>query len=405
MLKKINFEHKIESYALMLLAVMPMIITPWQGDVYQRGKLIFTIIITGIAVIRQILHRKLLPEKFTVVELTLLAMAALLIASYFTSVNQQISLWGIKHSPEGLISLLLYLVIFYLFYRSFRFNSWLVEVVLISASLISLLGVLQFLEIVPALEKLFPAAWAQNSTLSTIGNRNFVGTYCTLILPIVIGHILYSRKWHGYIYCICLFMFLIISLTRSAYLAFGMYMFIFLILSLKTPSHLRRFMLVIFITVMLFIVLNNLGDKAIADRLRLLMHDIFNFTNGDAGSKRVLIWQKTAAFLFNRPLFGHGPDTFGVLMQQHDMQIELYFTKVHNELMQMVVTLGIPYTLLYLGLFFGAIKRCYKKLKHSDLHKVLFCCLIGYFIQANFNISMITGAAVYWSFLGIAYVD
>ena len=107
--------------------------------------------------------------------------------------------------------------------------------------------------------------------------------------------------------------------------------------------------------------------------------------------------------MFDYPVLGSGPDTFGKMLKEHTgLEIALY-SKAHNEYLQIAITLGYPFLLVYLSLIGIVLLRLLKKaFKTGDILAIsLFCCIIGYLIQALFNISVISTAPIYWGMLGI----
>jgi putative inorganic carbon (HCO3(-)) transporter len=81
--------------------------------------------------------------------------------------------------------------------------------------------------------------------------------------------------------------------------------------------------------------------------------------------------------------------------------INLHFPKAHNEYLQMLITVGWPATIVYLMLVGLVLLRVVKRIQKDPLPQILFCCIVGYLVQAFFNISTISTAPIYWAMLGI----
>jgi putative inorganic carbon (HCO3(-)) transporter len=78
----------------------------------------------------------------------------------------------------------------------------------------------------------------------------------------------------------------------------------------------------------------------------------------------------------------------------------MIFDKAHNEYLQIAYASGIPALLVYLSLVFTVIKTSFKNLNNNPLMIPLLCGVIGYLVQAFFNISVVSVAYIYWIFLG-----
>ena len=172
-------------YFFCLFGLMPMLVTPWRNELYYDGKMIFIMGFTLLFVAFAIVRGQCKFRRISIVEGCLISFAFLAVLSTFFSVDQQISLWGQPRSREGLFVIIMYLVIFYIFYRFYFFSSFILEAVLLCAILVSSYGVLMHYNLLPPASNFAQGAWEQG--LSTIGNRNFAGAYCTLFFPISIG--------------------------------------------------------------------------------------------------------------------------------------------------------------------------------------------------------------------------
>lgn len=390
-------------YAFCLWGLMPMAVTPWRKEIYYDGKMIFVIGITVLfLIIVKISGIRLVPEKPGVIEFLLAGFALLSVLSTFQSVDIQLSLWGQPHSREGLFVLLTYLIVFYLFYRFFHFSPVVFELVLVSAVLVSGYGILQYYGIVPPVSSMVKGAW--ETGLSTIGNRNFAGTYCTLFLPMCMGFWLYGRNGRGLIYSAVVFGFLMASMTRSAWLAFGVYSFLFFVFSVFSTRKYRMLLkwgVLMLVFAAIFVAMNSGQHQKLTKRAETIVNDAKRYEEDTSGSKRVYYWKRTGTFVFEQPLLGSGPDTFGKVFEKYHGNMKQYFEKAHNEYLQIAVTLGYPALITYLGLIGIVLLRLAKQLRGDRLSQVLFCCIIGYLVQACFNISVIPAAPVFWAMLGI----
>ena len=127
-----------------------------------------------------------------------------------------------------------------------------------------------------------------------------------------------------------------------------------------------------------------------------------------AGSGRIFIWKLAFKLIPKYPLIGSGPDTF--LYASAAQEIEDVYTifkkshvfmdKAHNEYLQYAVTVGIPALIIYL-LFVGEILSKQKDILKNNVTLIFSLAIIGYLVQAFFNISTIGVAPIFWLLLGL----
>ena len=128
------------------------------------------------------------------------------------------------------------------------------------------------------------------------------------------------------------------------------------------------------------------------------------------GTKRMYIWKSTLKVVPKYILHGVGIDNFvyafdGKIltrkyMKNGKVQYRVY-DKAHNEYLQILITEGI-FALIFYLLFYGFI--VFYGIKNSVLTKKVFLILpiIGYLIQAFFNISVIEVAPIFFISLGLS---
>jgi putative inorganic carbon (HCO3(-)) transporter len=126
------------------------------------------------------------------------------------------------------------------------------------------------------------------------------------------------------------------------------------------------------------------------------------------GSGRLKIWEITWHVIQDHPIFGTGPENLkSIVHSEHKKEIDEYyrvkrtsFDKAHNEFLHIAAVTGIPSLLVYLSILFFVFKENFKKIRQDKIHFICAMALIGYLIQAFFNISVIAVAPVYWILLG-----
>ena len=123
------------------------------------------------------------------------------------------------------------------------------------------------------------------------------------------------------------------------------------------------------------------------------------------GSNRLFIWKRTLRMVPDKPLFGHGPDTFYPAFMARFGEEAIAknynrYDKAHNEYLQILFdngALGLLSLLSFAGLIIaGLVKRCAK-----PAHAAILLALACFLIQAFFSFSTPFAHPLVWAFWGI----
>lgn len=125
------------------------------------------------------------------------------------------------------------------------------------------------------------------------------------------------------------------------------------------------------------------------------------------GSNRGYIWSRTLPVIFEKPLFGHGPDTFPAAFPQHDLYGKLYAynnlymltDKPHNMYLGTLVSYGLVGFLSMMGIIVCALSNGIKD--KNPLFMVISLSILGYLGAGLFNDSLLGISQIFWLFLGI----
>lgn len=402
---------KIRKYLAVLLvltvfAVVPAIVYPLRGEVYFNGKFVVTFCVAAMSVL--VVEYKIKEQHLWVTGFVFLTGM-----SFLFSVSQRLSLIGPSKNPEGIVPLLVCYMMLILGSNfnlheviESKYTRIVVELMLISASLISLIGFLEFFGVIGPLSYKMKVWVGAMSNFTTIGNRNLVGAYTVLMIPISFWWTVHYRKIRGFLYSMGIVSLMVISQTRSAYVAFVVIMTAFILMTFNNRDE-RKWDAFLIVSVCIYVIggvyllSSVLNDSRILDRLQKLYLDLLNPISDSAGSDRMLIWRNTLSFAFDRPLFGFGPDTFGMI---YDEKIGIHwntFPKAHNHWLQMGVTLGLPYLILYLGMLLRLTIKLIRD--RSEIAFVLLLIMVVYELQGMFNISGGPYNYMYWVILGLSF--
>ncbi|MDD4089832.1 MAG: O-antigen ligase family protein, partial [Tissierellia bacterium] len=340
----------------------------------------------------------------------------LLITSVYTAENKEFAIIGIPGRWEGLVTILLYMFLFIVARLYLTPDERLFKIILFTATIVSIYGILQTMGIDPFPRDILRENWGSRA-FSTMGNPNFLGSYMVLIIPISIYFYIINKNITGLTAYIILFYCLLCTNTRGAWLgtitsilAFAAIHYIYFRYS---KEEFNRYIILFVITVLLLALYNFNTDGAFIDRFLSISRDANEFlADGDrsdyTGAHRGFIWKRVVELIKARPLTGYGLENLGEAFKKNyakDM-IEFwgevrYPDKAHNEYLHIAVTTGIPSLLIYLTLSFQIILKGLFRLKNCKIMLLILSSVMGYMTAAFFNISVVSVAYVYWSFLGL----
>lgn len=407
-----NYKEKMNFFIMIIIAVTPFMYFPNEISYSSLPRFLFLLLLTVVISITMLL-RKSKEDYPTIFEDKLLLLYLLLIMLSTTFSNNRLySLIGYSNRFEGLITLIMYFFVFFITYRNFECSYKYFRVFIISTILLSLYGIIQYFGYDPMPQELARVTFVGRGH-STFGNPNFYGTYLTLVLPIAAFAYL---KTGSLVYLIAtgsVYFALLTSFTRSgwvgSFFAFGIVLFT----AIKGKFSRKHILLLIAILLVITAVVEIESEGRVIARLLSIAEDAGKFIEQadgyeDAGANRIFIWKRVIPLIFERPLLGFGPETLGeVFSERHMDEVveeygrEIIFDKAHNEYLHIAVTTGIPSLIIYLIFVFSILKRAYRYRNKNIMIIPLMASIIGYLIQAFFNLSIITVAYIYWAFLGI----
>lgn len=427
-----NLSEKIISFILILL----MMLIPFshylilavdnyynliQNSIYTCSSILFLISLLGILQGAFKIRKKTIP-----ILIGVLLFIALL--STFTSLDVSRSIWGDSGRYEGLFMLMSYYIIFI---SSMLITSDKRKLFLLNAFI--LIGIIHCFYGICQRFDLFEGIVIDrygNSVSGVAGNPNFMGTYTVLLSGLASSFFYFSKNIKNRImYLIALGIFLItLILTNAMSALFGVSIMVIVFFAIiistwkkydNRSEKLSSFKLLIAGSVVIFCgiagVIILTGNQYIGQVIEM-MNDLKDLVTGgeitvESGARRFLVWKESLTLIPNYFLFGSGLDTFGLAYHGVFPVREEYFNKAHNELIQIVITQGVPALVCYLTLYGHVIKSGIIKFKNLYITKAdlsydfiyygLLIATIGYIFQAMFNISVIDVAPFFWMIFGL----
>jgi Lipid A core - O-antigen ligase and related enzymes len=415
-------------FIIIIDCAVPLIIWPWGRDYYYYPKIItiYAILALSLIILFFLIKGKKAEFKFNNTLILAAAFVIWVILSWLFSKYRSQAFWGMDLRWEGALAFTAYFSILYISYLcvSSKLNlSTILKFIFISSVVLSVIGIIQYFGI-----DIIPRDYARKDwtymSFSTLGNPNFFGSYLSLIFPIAICVLLASPKKYFFSYYalnIILFSAVICTRTRSAWVGLAVSAAFILVMLIKTDrTKLKRLAVLIIGCVLSVILLNKVHNNLISSKFQSLVSDYKTVTgsvvtgsvqNPRAGSERLFIWNRTLNYIYDRPVFGSGPDTFNKVFYMTSDEANFYFgtpniyvDKAHNDYLQILITCGYPALLLYISFIVMLIIKTIKRIKNkgdSLFNISLLSGVIGYVVQNFFNISVVSVAPVFWSVLGL----
>lgn len=406
-------------YLLHIFILMfPFLIFP-RSMVYADPKLHFLVIITvllWICFLFSKTRKEILAGRIYFRDCLLFIFLLLIGISTFFSVDFETSIYGMWGRNEGISALFSYGSLFFFSSRLISRDRVpaILNTISLGAVLVSIYAILQHFHLDILLDR-------NDSVDGFFDNPNFLGTY--LVIALLITMSLYVQadtpfKVIGYYLAnALLFLALIYSYTRSAWIGAFVGGSIFSFLVFKYRKHLINrciFLLLLYLTI--FIAINALENDRYIQKSSRVVNEVQQMISGEdigtAGSSRWYIWRTAVPLIPKYFWIGSGPDTFDKVFPYHPEERKKYFSnphiiidKAHNEYLQMAITLGVPALIVYLGIVLSLLWTGFKRIRIlSGSHQIyvfgLIAAILGYVAQAFFNISVVTVAPFYWVLLG-----
>lgn len=295
------------------------------------------------------------------------------ILSTIFSINPKISLFGQYQRQIGLITFIYLAVVYFLASgilqdkKRFTLLFLIAEIIAVTASLYSFLQ----------LSGNDPFGIQQPGTdrpVSTFGNAVFYGGFLVLVFPFSALNISSKKnKILKVLFPAVILAGIILSGTRSAYIALGAEIILILIIYFllkknnndtgNASDHNGKiykniFMVIAGILFLLMIYMLIFPGSFISGRII----SIFSQSN----NPRLVLWQDSFNIFYKYPLFGTGIALFSSAFEEfYSGRLRLlertgYFDHPHNNFLYMLYSMGIAGFLAYLSILVFSIRRCYK---------------------------------------------
>ena len=343
---------------------------------------------------------------FKIIDLFILLIIIFSIISWIFAINQKAALVGSVGRWEGLLVIIYYFTILFLSSLVKKEHKKIIVYTILISGIIqvlySLCQILSIFDVATVYHDQKP--WASGFTY----NPMFFATYMIICLGLSIGLYFDSEKLIKkilFILCsLCFTIGLFISNTLSCFIGLIFIFIIVLIYSIKN----KYFCKLIIITILLIstsITMHLLNATTMFNDFITMQNESKEIVSGNVqnhyGSGRIFIWTETIKIVPKHLIHGAGIDNFLYAFGNKPLQKNrVIYDKAHNEYLQILITEGIFCLIIYLLLYIFIV---IKGFKNSFKNKQIFLLLpvIGYLVQAFFNISVIVVAPIFYICLGL----
>ncbi len=411
---------KIDKITLAALVFTPLVIFPFSidFDYFYEPKLYMLLFLSICYLLLILKYRKqisslIISDK---INLFLLVYFILLCISVLFALDKSIAIQGRIFRNEGLITIIMYFLLFLAARSIKKINIHFLNYVLLSALIVSVYGILQYFTIDPIVRDATRVIWPSNIAFSTIGNPNFLGTYLVLMIPIAVHCYVIENNYFSLFVFTSLFTCLLVTMTRGVWLGclFSMFLYFSLLWfnRKRYTINVSRIFILLLCMLLSVIVINIVSSNELFNRFFSIRSEVILLINNESttniGSYRWFLWTRVIELIKQKPWFGYGIENMLIPFMNayrtdiaNILKVKIAFDKAHNEYLNIAVSSGIPSLIAYLTFVGLCLRTGILRLKENPVYIALFASVIGYLVQATFNISVVSVAYVFWIFLGL----
>ena len=366
--------------------------------------MIINIIIIGVYLIyKAIKKQKYRIKLFDWLILLILFLTAI---SMLFAINREFALLGSIYRYEGINVIVYYFSILFLSSITNKdTRKIIIYTILLTGVFQAVYGFLQANELkVVELSYNYDLIWVNGLTC----NPNFFGSYMLICLSYSLGLLIEDNsiiKQIINVILVIIFMIgLLISNATSCAVALIALLIFIAVYCIKNKYYEKLICIILLISFTTMVINNEKMTTLVKDVIKT-KNETIEIAKGNIqdnyGTKRIKIWKETLKIVPKYLVHGAGVDNYLFAFGKSPLRVSRnIYDKAHNEYLQILVTEGIFSLLTYLLLYFlvviYGIEYTYKNKKIYLLLPVM-----GYMIQAFFNISVIEVAPIFYISFGL----
>jgi len=408
--------QKIIEYAFsVLFIIVPLILTPWNYELFEFNKMLAVYALTAIiasAWLAKMIFRRQIIFRRSFWDIPLIIFLASQLISFFFSIDRHTSFWGYySRFNGGFLSIICYLLLYWAFISNMTKRAGLITLhsLLVTAALVASYGIAEHFGI----DAKYWVQDVKNRVFSTLGQPNWLAAWLVALIPLVwsltlIANTKYQKekikskhfKFNTpiYYYLIFAIYYLCLLFTRSrsgllgfgvAYLTFWLSVFIFKLIPRRYS--LKTFLLFTFLILFFTFAFGSDWVPGVK-QLNLLIKkppvenqqpETSNpqtssppLLISESGDIRKVVWKGAVEIWRHYPLFGTGPETFAYSYywyrprKHNDLsEWDFLYNKAHNEYLNYAATTGtfglLAYILLIGSFLFWSIRKIQISIRQS----------------------------------------
>lgn len=361
------------------------------------------LVLITLFIIKKIKNKK---QNFNIIDIFLLLILLFSCISVIFSLNKNVSIFGMPGRYEGLLQILYYFSLYFLStYVEKEYKKIIIYTIILCGIVNLIYAVFQVLKIGNTI-RIYRKGKIWATGLTT--NPGFFATYMLLCMSYVLGLFIDEKKFiykliHGLL--IYIFMIgLLISNAMSTVVGLIIVLLYILIYTIKNKKLKELISIILILTISILLIYKSNLTTLIKD-FNKTANETKEIVKGNLddgyGTHRMFIWKNTLKIVPKNIIHGVGIDNFYYAFGDKPLaRGTWFFDKAHNEYLQILITEGIFALISYL-LLYGSItiRGIINNYKNKEIYLIL--PVIGYLVQAFFNISVIEVAPLFYISLGL----
>ncbi len=405
-------ERIIEYGFYLLFFLVPLIISPWNYELFEFNKMmlvyLFTTVIVAAWLIKMVVQRKILFRR-TVMDIPLILFLGSQIMATIYSIDRHTSLWGYySRFNGGLFSTISYLLLYWAYVSNIDIEKTkrTLRYTLSATLLVALYGIAEHFGI----DAQYWVQDVQNRVFSTLGQPNWLAAWLMALMPLTWILILPGKEklfkkkllsFIGYGLLTIFFLCLLYTKSRSGLIGFGLAYALFWgligLIKLKQFKKLaKRFVIFNLILIVLTAVvgtpwtpqagqfIKKFQPQAPKKEATVSVDTQPTPLISESSDIRKIVWQGAIKVWKHNPIFGTGVETFAYSYYWHRPRVhndvsewDLLYNKAHNEYLTTLANTGLVGLLTYLGLITAFIAWALKQII-TEKTAFIIALLAGY---------------------------
>ncbi len=401
-MRLVNWCERVIEYSFYLLFfLIPLILTPWNYELFEYNKMMavyaLTVIIAGSWLIKMVVSQQRIFRR-TPLDIPILFFLLSQILSTVFSIDRHVSLWGYySRFHGGLLSTISYMLLFYALVSNFPKEKVvnLLKISLLSALVVAFYGTLEHFGI----DKNIWVQDVQNRVFSTLGQPNWLAAYLAILIPLTLALAL-REKLSGFYYFLSALFYICLLFTksRSGFAGFtAAYLVFWLGVYFLNPKDIKGILRPAALLTAGYLVLSVIIGTPWTPKLQDVISrpktagpaaiapaapagPALETGGTESGTIREIVWRGAVDIWKHYPIFGSGVETFAFSYYQfrpkeHNLVSEwdFLYNKAHNEYLNFAATTGSfglgTYLLLIAAFLFWAGRKLWASRKSGKVAK------------------------------------